>query len=119
VPSAVGSCLRGRNHEVLTAHQAHLEDASDEHLIAYAQDRHAILVTTNRDCAAIALRMRSARVVWLQVREVDAQAAMERAADWLEVNPFPPGRVLRVRKRAAPALLSPPRWERGQLFRPR
>ena len=76
-------------------------------------------MTTNRDCAAIALRMRSARVVWLQVPEVDAQAAMERAADWLEVNPFPPGRVLRVRKRAAPALLSPPRWERGQLFRSR
>jgi len=105
----VASWLRGHEHEAWTAHQAHLEDASDEYLIAYAQDRRAMLVTTNRDCAGTALRMRSAQVVWLQVREVDAQATMMRAVEWLQSNRLPLGRVLRVPKHAAPTLLKPRR----------
>jgi hypothetical protein len=45
--------------------------------------------------------------VWLQVVEVDAVAAMQRAAEWLAVNQLPEGRVLRVPKRAEVVVLAP------------
>ena len=103
----MASWLRGQGHEAWTAYEAKLEDAPDDALIAYSQDKRAILVTTNRDCVATARRMRSAQVVWLRVLEVDTQAAMARASEWLEVNRLPPGRVLRVSKRAELTVLAP------------
>jgi hypothetical protein len=65
------------------------------------------LVTTNRDCAQFARRLRSASVLWLAVRENDARDTVIRAVDWLAANALPSGRVLRIAKVAAPKLLDP------------
>ena len=86
---------------------AGLGDAADEDLIAYAHAKGAMLVTTNRDCAQLARRLRSASVIWLAVREADARNATIRAAAWLATDTLPNGRVLRVSKVAVPRLLSP------------
>ena len=100
---------RRRGHEVWTAHEANLEDASDADLIAYAHSKRAILVTTNRDCAQSARRQRTARVIWLSVVEADAQFAMMRAIGWLGLprQSLPAGRVLKVFKVAEPKVLTP------------
>ena len=76
MPAAVADFLNGQRHEAWTAYQARLTDADDQSLIIYAEDKKATLVTTNRDCALMARRMRSASVVWLSVKEVDAQVGM-------------------------------------------
>ena len=107
MPVEVARSLRAGRHQCWTALEARLSDAEDLDLIAYAHAKQAILVTTNRDCALAARRQRSARTVWLQVREQDATAAMTRALEWLTANRLPEGRVLRVPKRADPRLLSP------------
>jgi predicted nuclease of predicted toxin-antitoxin system len=101
--------LASEGHEAWTAYDAGLADALDEDLIAYAHARTAILVTTNRDCAQLARRLRAASVVWLAVREVNALDAMKRAIDWLNEETLPEGRVLRTRKVAAIVVLSPRR----------
>lgn len=90
-----------------SAYEASLEAAPDGALIAYAHARTAVLVTTNRDCAQLARRLRLARVIWLQVREVDAEATMVRALNWLGTHRLPDGMVLRVGKNAEPVVLSP------------
>ena len=108
MPAAVADFLNSQRHEAWTAYQARLTDADDQSLIIYAEDKKATLVTTNRDCALMARRMRSASVVWLSVKEVDAQGAMKAALAWLHANRLPKGRVLRIRKTVAPILLSPP-----------
>ena len=56
--------------------EAHLEDVEDDHLIACTGNKRAIVVTTNRDSAQLARRMRSANVIWLRSREVDTVGAM-------------------------------------------
>lgn len=81
----------------------------DEDLIAYAYAQDAILVTTNRDCAHLARRIRSASVLWLAVRESDARLAADRGLAWIDSNALPSGRVLRVPKTAEPKLLNPRR----------
>ena len=101
--------LTQTGHEAWTAREAHLEDVEDDHLIAYTEDKRAIVVTTNRDCAQLARRMRSASVIWLCVREVDTVAAMLTALLWLSSNKLPAGMVLRVRKTVPPTLLQPHR----------
>ncbi len=109
VPASVAKMLRsGRQRcEVWSAHDAHLEDAADADLIAYADSRGATLITTNRDCAQIARGLGLASVIWLSVNEVDAVEAMARAGRWLEENSLPKGRVLKVLKKAEPKVLSP------------
>lgn len=109
VPVEVARWLAGEGHEAWTAYEAGLDDAQDEDLIAYAHAKGAALVTTNRDCAQLARRLRSAQLIWLAVREADARAAVERAVEWTEQNPLPPGRVLKVGKIACPQLLNPVR----------
>jgi len=109
VPASVAGFLDGKRHEAWTAYQARLTDTDDQSLIIYAEDKEAVLVTTNRDCALKAQRMQSASAVWLSVREVDAETAMSVALGWLAKNRLPAGRVLRIRKTAEPVLLSPPR----------
>ncbi len=104
VPAEVARWLSTQGHQAWTAFQAGLDDAPDEALLAYAFAMGAALVTTNRDCASLARRMRSAPVVWLQVREVDALDAVQRALAWVESNRLPSGRVLRVPKVAEPTL---------------
>lgn len=99
--------LAQEGHEAWTASDANLSAASDLELILYVHDREAILVTTNRDCAAAARRQRTASVIWLQVREVDALSAMSRALSWLDSDRLPRGRVLRVPKQVEPSLLRP------------
>ena len=47
MPAAVGRHLRSEGHETWTAHEAHLEAATDAELIAYADDHDAVVVTTN------------------------------------------------------------------------
>jgi hypothetical protein len=98
---------RGRRHKCWTAYDANLSDASDEILIIYAQDKQATLVTTNRNCALMARKLRLASVIWLQVREQDAAEAMGRALEWLTENELPQGMVLVIKRRAAPVVLSP------------
>ena len=65
VPAEVARSLASEGHEAWTAYDAGLADAQDEDLIAYAHAKGAVLVTTNRDCAQLARRLRSAAVVWL------------------------------------------------------
>jgi uncharacterized protein DUF5615 len=114
VPAGVSTLVRGqrRRHEVWTAFEARLADVDDQSLIIYAEDKRAILVTTNRDCALMALRMQSAAVIWLSVREVDAEGAMSAALQWLKSNSLPVGRVLKVRKTVRPVLLVPPKVQK-------
>jgi predicted nuclease of predicted toxin-antitoxin system len=107
VPAEVARWLASEGHQAWTAYDAGLGDAADEDLIAYAHARTAILVTTNRDCAQLARRLRTATVVWLAVREHDAKTAMDRACDWLAHRRLPEGRVLRAPKAAKPVVLSP------------
>ena len=107
VPVEVARSLASGGHEAWTAYDAGLGDAQDEDLIAYAHAKGAVLVTTNRDCAQLARRLRSAAVVWLAVREPDATVAMGRATQWLISNALPQGRVLRVPKTTVPTMLSP------------
>lgn len=107
MPAGVARWLRADRHEAWTAREARVHDVADEDLIVYAHAKRAVLVTTNRDCAQLARRLRLALTVWLQVVEVDAVAAMQRAAEWLAVNQLPEGRVLRVPKRAQVLVLAP------------
>jgi predicted nuclease of predicted toxin-antitoxin system len=108
VPAEVGRWLANEGHEAWTADAAGLNDAADEDLLAYSNAKGAILITTNRDCAQLGRRLRSAPVVWLAVRESDAKATMARAMAWLaSMGSMPNGRVLRVSKVAAPKLLNP------------
>jgi predicted nuclease of predicted toxin-antitoxin system len=103
VPVEVAHWLAGVGHEAWTAWNANLADGSGAELIAYAHARGAIAVTTNKDFVPAARRQRSARVVFLAVREVDALAMMQRAVEWIENEQFPAGRVLRVRKTTRPS----------------
>jgi len=110
VPEEVARWLRSQGHQAWTAFDANLDDAEDRELIAYASGRNAILVTTNRDCALLARRLRSGSVVWLKVLEVDARSAMKRATDWLTDSTLPEGRVLQVPKNAHLKVLNPKRF---------
>jgi predicted nuclease of predicted toxin-antitoxin system len=110
VPAAVARYLRGEAHEAWTAYEAHLEEASDAELIAYAADHDAIAVTTNRDFVTLARRLRAARVVHLRVSEADAVLAMDRALRWLESSGLPDGMALRVPKRSEIRVLPPLVW---------
>lgn len=84
VPVEVARWLAGEGHEAWTAYEAGLDDAQDEDLIAYAHAKSAALVTTNRDCAQLGRRLRSAQLIWLAVREADALATVGRAVAWIE-----------------------------------
>lgn len=106
VPAEVAAHLRPE-HEAWTAYEANLADADDRDLIVYAEDRQAILVTTNRDCAHLARRLRLARCVYLAVVEAVAAETMQRASTWLAGNSLPAGMVLRVTRRSEPRILSP------------
>jgi len=107
VPVSVARLCKSKRHKAWTAHEAHLEGAKDEDLIAYAAKKQATLVTTNRDCALTGRRMALAQVVWLHVKEVDAVPTMAKALDWLNGNVLPDGRVLKVFKVAPPSVLTP------------
>lgn len=99
--------MAGEGHEAWTAYEAGLDDAQDEDLVAYAHAKGAALVTTNRDCAQLARRLRSTQLIWLAVREADAIETAGRAIVWIGEHTFPPGRVLKVGKTAEPKLLNP------------
>lgn len=79
-------------------------------MIAYAERKDAIAVSTNKDFARTARRMRAARAVYLRVTEPNAVAAMERALDWLQASGLPSGRVLRVPLSGAIQVMSPLPW---------
>lgn len=102
--------LTAQSHEAWTAYQAGLSDVSDQELIAYADDREAIVVTNNADFIPVARRLRFARVVYLRTREAVAVDAMARALDWLEQNTLPKGMVLRVPLRATIRVMNPLPW---------
>lgn len=99
--------LREEDHQAWTAYDAHLEEAPDDALLAYAEDKGAVFVTTNRDAAALARRLRAASTIWLSVREVDVLAAIDRALSWLAERRLPDGFVLKVPKHAPLALQAP------------
>ena len=111
VPAEVARWLASEGHDAWTAYDAGLEDAEDEDLIAYAHARGAILITTNRDCAQLARRLRSASVIWLAVRELDAKSTAARAVEWLGSYVLPSGRVLRITKTAEPKVVNPRRLD--------
>lgn len=108
VPASVAKWLRAEHHETWTAFEAHLHEAPDDALVAYAAKKNAALVSTNRDCAATARRMQLAAMVWLSVTEVDCVLAMQRAVEWINTGQLPVGRVLKVQKHADLKLLAPP-----------
>jgi hypothetical protein len=97
-------------HKAWTAYEANLQEAQDDALNVYAERKGAILVTVNKDCAAIARRLQAASAVYLCVRERDAVIAMGRAEQWLRANRLPEGRVLRVPKQAEIRVMRPLRW---------
>jgi predicted nuclease of predicted toxin-antitoxin system len=103
----VAAALRRKRHNAWTADDANLSEASDEELIVYADDKKAILVTNNKDCAALARRMKAARVVFLRCEESRAVVAVERAEAWLRTNSLPAGRVLRVPLTAGVKVMKP------------
>lgn len=107
VPAEVARWLAAEGHQAWTADAAGLAGAQDDDLIVYAHAKDATLVTTNRDCAQLGRRLRSASIVWLAVVEIEALAAMQRAVGWLEIGLLPSGRVLRVSKTVEPKLLAP------------
>jgi predicted nuclease of predicted toxin-antitoxin system len=107
VPVEVARWLASEGHQAWTAFDAGLDDAEDEDLIAYSHAKGAVLVTTNRDCAQLARRLRSAQAIWLAVRETDALPTMQRATNWMDEHSLPPGRVLKIGKTAEPKLLTP------------
>ena len=107
VPAQVAEFLRGEHHQAWTAFEANLEAATDETLIIYADDKGAILVTNNKDCAALARRMCCTKVVYLRVLEVRCVEAMGRALKWMEGADIPQGRVLRVPLRSAIRVMTP------------
>lgn len=110
MPVEVAAWLRAEDHEAWTAFEANLQEAGDDELNIYAQSKGAILVTTNKDCAAIARRLQSAETIYLRVRERDAVEAIGRAEAWLQQNHLPRGRVLRVPRLARIRLMTPLRW---------
>jgi predicted nuclease of predicted toxin-antitoxin system len=110
VPVEVAEFLRQRGHEAWTAFEAHLQTAGDDDLNIYADAKDAILVTVNKDCAAIARRLQAASVVYLRVRERDAVQAAARAEAWLQANHLPKGRVLRVPKQVDITVMRPLPW---------
>ena len=110
VPVEVAESLRRQGHAAWTTYEAHLQTAGDDDLIIYAEDKDAILVTVNKDCAAIARRLQAASLVYLRVRERDAVPAMDRAERWLRTNRLPRGRVLRVPKLADIVVMRPIPW---------
>ncbi|MHB8290048.1 MAG: DUF5615 family PIN-like protein [Acidimicrobiales bacterium] len=77
VPVEVARSLRAGRRQYWTALEARLSDAEDLDLIVYTHAKQAILATTNRDSALAARWQRSAGMVWLQVREQDATAAID------------------------------------------
>ena len=99
------------DHEAWSAYEAHLEAVGDDELLAYAENRDAILITTNKDCAALARRLCCARVIYLAVIEANALEAVIRAIDWLERNEIPAGRVIRVTRRTTIRILNPSPWK--------
>ena len=102
--------LSSQRHQAWTAYQAGLDDAPDEALITYHVQRKGAIAVDNqppRLCALRARKMRSAAVVWLVVREVDALDTTGRALAWLQQNRLPSGRVLKVPKVAPPRILTP------------
>ncbi len=111
MPLSVAESLRSRRqrHQTWTAYEAGVSDLEDELLLIYAEEKDAVLVTMNRDCALRAQQMECSSTIWLCVRETDAVRAMARALEWLAANRLPRGRVLKVHKNASPRLLAPPR----------
>jgi hypothetical protein len=73
----------------------------------YAAGKKAVFVTNNKDAIPIARQLRSARVVFLAVKEPFAVEAMQRALDWMGGNGFPSGRVLKVYRHSPLQLMSP------------
>ena len=102
--------VRQQGHDAWTAYEANLQEAKDEELIAYAAGRGAVLITTNKDCARKARRLRAARVIYLAAREEFAIETMERSLDWLRTRRLPAGRVLRVPRRGQIRLTAPLPW---------
>lgn len=107
VPYGVVRVLRSLGHDAWTAYEAGLPGALDETLIVYSASKSAIAVTTNKDFAALARRLRLARVGFLRVEEAKASEAVRRAVEWLEDQALPNGMVLRVPLTGGIEILSP------------
>jgi hypothetical protein len=77
----------------------------------YADDRDAILVTSNRNCALAAPRKGVARAVWLDCVEEYALDTTKRVLRWFELrtNLLPQGRVLRCPRNGDLIVLRPKR----------
>jgi predicted nuclease of predicted toxin-antitoxin system len=110
VPAQVAGLVRANGHAAWTAFEANLQEAPDEALITYAYAKNAILVTNNKDCAELARRHRTARVVYLRVQEDRAEEAMSRALEWLRTSHLSSGRVLRVPMKARICVMAPLPW---------
>jgi predicted nuclease of predicted toxin-antitoxin system len=105
VPVEVAGGIRQAGHDAWTAYEAHIEAFADDAVLVYAEGKHAIVVTTNKDFIPVARRMGVAQVVYVRCLEVHAVETMKRALDWLAANRLPPGRVLRVHHKGADILV--------------
>lgn len=113
VPADVARMLGTIGHDAWTAYDAGLETASDREILAYANEKQATIVTTNKDFVPLARRLMFARVVYLKVKEQFALDAMRRAVDWLAERDLPDGMVLRVPRHAEVRVMSPLPWSGG------
>lgn len=72
VDVAVKHALRRAGHECWTAGEAHLHDALDDQLTVYAHDRHAVLVTHDKEFSRRRQKNVVGHHVWLRCVEWEA-----------------------------------------------
>lgn len=86
VDVAVGRVLRAAGHECWTGAQANLAGqvaADDDELSVYAQEKHAVVVTHDREFSQRRIRNTFGKHVWLRSEQPDAAALITHYLDEL------------------------------------
>lgn len=82
VPVSVGTMLRGHGHESWTAGNAGLAtEKQDDALTAYADEKHAVLVTFDVEFSTRRYANAYGHHVWLHCLEFEAAAVLEARLD--------------------------------------
>lgn len=77
VDAAVGQALRAAGHDCWTADKAGLagaDAASDDEVSVYAHEKHAVVVTHDREFSRRRIRTTYGKHVWLRCEQPDAAA---------------------------------------------
>ena len=110
VAVTVRGVLIRAGHECWSAAQAHLDDAPDDALAAYADDRHAALISHDMDFARRRRRNTRGQHVWLRCPEPDAPTVLTRhLSELVGILSRMPDVVVEIRPERL--VVSPPRWE--------